>query len=96
MSTTAPADLFPASAYDLPIPTLDGHKANKLVLAIGGTIELDRTNTEHLDLINDLELGRDISYHVTFTVTGKGYAYKATDDDETTSYQIKLRAHTIQ
>ncbi len=93
--TDPPADLFPGSAYDLPIPKVDGKKADKLVLSIGGTIELDRTDQDDLDLIEALELGRDTTLTVAGTVAAKGFAFKATDDDEATTFQVKVRVHTV-
>lgn len=95
-TTSQDQDLFPGSAYDLPIPKLDGHKADKLVIALGGTIELDRTSSEDLDLIAALDLGTDIELAIVAAVAGKGFALKASEGDETTTYRISLRAHTLR
>lgn len=98
MSTTAaPEDMiFDASSYDLPIPKLDGHKADRLMLAFGGSIELDRTLEDHLALIESLHLGQSVTLRVEVAVAGKGFSHSAkADDQEQVGYRVNLRVMSI-
>jgi hypothetical protein len=89
--------IFDAKAYDLPIPKLDGHKADKLVLAFGGTVELDRTLEDDLAMIEKLHLGEDVEFQITATVAGKGFSHATKGEDgETVGYQVRLRVHSVQ
>ncbi len=88
--------IFDASGYDLPIPVLDGHKADKLILSFSGQVELDRTSAEDLELIETLMLGRDITCSVVAVVAKKGFTYTAKDDDSQAGYGVGLRVHSLQ
>jgi hypothetical protein len=101
MSTVVPVvdddAIFDASSYDLPIPKLDGHKADRLTLSFGGSIELDWRDEENLELIERLHLGEDVGLHVTTTVAGKGFSHTAkAEDGESVGYQIRLRVHSLK
>ena len=87
---------FDASVYDLPIPTLDGHKADKLVLAFSGQLELDRTSHEDLDFVQALSLGRDVELKVTATVTKKGFTLSPGGEEkaDSTGYGVGLKVHS--
>lgn len=98
MSTTTQEQAFDAAAYELPIPRLDGHKADKLTLAFSGSIELDRTSEDDLELIESMRLGRDVTLQVTATVARKGFTLSAGKDDapEQTGYGVGLKVHTLE
>lgn len=87
--------IFDAKPYDLPIPSLDGQKADKVVLSFGGSIELDRTAEEDLALIDSLLLGRDVRLVVVASVAGKGFTCAIKDDGDSTGYRVQLRVHTL-
>ena len=97
-STASDEDaIFDASSYDLPIPKLDGHKADRLVLSFGGSVELDRTLEDDLALIERLHLGEDVNLSVTATVAGKGFSHAPKGEDgEQVGYQIRLRVHSLE
>jgi hypothetical protein len=103
MTATAPptttdtdSELFNAQAYELPIPRLDGRKADRITLTFTGTIELDRLDQDHLNLIERLELGHDIRLNTTATIAGKSFQVRQTDTTDDTGYRITLRIHTIE
>lgn len=89
--------VFNAAQYVLDIPELDGYKADKLLVAFGGGIELDRTSGDDLDFVNGLELGREVTITVTGTVTRKGFTYAVGKDDEPgqAGYGVSLKVHTL-
>lgn len=88
--------IFDGSVYDLPIPRLDGRKADRLVLSFSGQVELDRTSQDDLDLVTRLGLGASVDLRVTATVAKKGFALSGKDEDETTGYAIGLRVHSLE
>ena len=93
------SELFDPEPFTLPIPKLDGYTSDRLVLTIGGSIELDRAD-DHLRLLEAMRLGQDVDLRITARVSGKGFthALRIKDDDEeveSTAYQVKLKAHTV-
>lgn len=90
--------IFDAARYDLPIPTLDGHKADKLVVNVAGSIELDRTSEEDLSFIEGLRLGQEVSLVVSATVTRKGFTFAAGKEDASpqAGYGVGLKAHSLE
>ena len=62
-----------ASQYDLPIPTVDGLKADKVPLVFTGSLDLDRTDLEHLDLAN---LSGEAELYVKVVCTGKSASFR--------------------
>ena len=99
MSIAATDDgIFDASSYDLPIPRLDGHKADRLSIAFSGGVELDRTSEDDLALVDELKLGAEVELRVTATVTKKGFTLTAGKDDnpESTGYGVGLRVHSLE
>lgn len=87
--------IFDASSYDLPIPKLDGQKADKVILSFGGSMELDRTSEEDLALIDSMLLGRDVALSIVASVAGKGFTCSVRDDGDATGYRVQLRIHTV-
>lgn len=98
MSTTTEDGIFDASTYDLPIPRLDGYKADRLAIAFSGGVDLDRTSEDDLALVDSLTLGRQVELRVTATVTKKGFTLAAGKDDnpETTGYGVGLKVHSLE
>ena len=97
-TTTTDESIFDASSYDLPIPRLDGHKADRLSISFSGGVELDRTSEDDLALVDALALGREVELRVTATVTKKGFTLTAGKDEnpETTGYGVGLRIHSLE
>lgn len=89
---------FDASVYDLPIPTEDGHKADKLVVSFSGSVELDRTSADDLDLVESLRLGREVTMRVSGPVTRKGFGLSGGKDDapETTTYGVSVKVQSLE
>lgn len=57
--------VFDPAAYDDPalkIDTVDGHKVDTIAIQFSGTIELDRTNAEHVALFNRMKIGADVDF----------------------------------
>ncbi len=96
MTTDVDDAIFDAQAYDLPIPKLDGHKADRLVLSFGGSLELDRTLESDLGLIERLHLGENVTLSVEAIVAGKGFSHATKGEDgEQVGYQVRLRVHSL-
>ena len=58
-------EAFDPAAYDDPrlaIDTVDGHKVDKISIRLSGSVELDRTNPEHVELFNRLKIGADVDF----------------------------------
>src|SRR5262252_2382618 len=84
-------ELFDPDPWQKPIPKLDGYVADKLVINISGSIELDRLLDDNLALIEDLALGRDVEWTIGLRVSGKGFTHSLKGEDETdvVGYQVK-------
>lgn len=96
-ASVAQEPAFDASVYDLPIPTIDGLKADKLRLNLTGTVELDRTNIDDLEWLDTLKLGRQTTLTVEAVVTGKPQSYQPSEDGPgTTTTGVTLKVHTIR
>lgn len=87
--------LFDGSQYDLPIPTIDGHRADALRITIAGTLELDLYNPAHLEFMDALKLGQTLQLTVTAEVAGKSDTHTHTNDDEHTVHGRRLRIVAI-
>ena len=98
MSTATEDVIFDASGYDLPIPRLDGHKADRLSVAFSGGVDLDRTSEQDLELVDGLTLGRAVELRVTAIVTKKGFTLSAGKDDEPerTGYGVGLKVTSLE
>jgi len=101
MTTAVATDeeaIFDASSYDLPIPRLDGHKADRLSVAFSGGVDLDRTSEEDLELVDTLTLGKEISLTVTAIVTKKGFTLNPGKDEnpETTGWGVGLKVVSLE
>lgn len=58
-------EAFPASDYDNPklaLPYVDGHKIDKISVRFAGSVDLDRGNPAHVDLIRSLSIGADVDF----------------------------------
>ena len=86
---------FDTAAFELPIPRLDGQRADRVILSFGGSLELDRTSEEDLALIDSMLLGRDVKLTISANVAGKGFSCQVRDDGDTTGYRVQLRVHSI-
>lgn len=106
-STAAPpaardgeSELFDGTAFDAPIPKLDGHVADKLVVAVGGSVTLDRLMNDDVEMIDSLLLGRDVDMVVTATVAGKGFTHSVKgadgEEEEVVAYAVKLKVHSLR
>lgn len=99
-TATAPGaedSIFDASAFDLPIPELDGCRSDKLVMSFSGQVELDRTSEDDLAFIEALKLGRDVDLQVTASIAKKGFSHTAGRDDgpDTIGYGVSLKVHSL-
>lgn len=94
---TPGGELFDGTQYDLPIPKLDGHKADVLRLAIGGQIDLDLYDQQALEFLNNLKLGQDLELTLTVHVSGTAWRHnlKGEDQADHVVHQVALKAHTL-
>jgi len=90
--------IFDATSYDLPIPSQDGHKADRLSIAFSGGVDLDRTSEEDLALVDELTLGKEVTLTVTAIVTKKGFTLNPGRDEnpETTGYGVGLKVNSLE
>ena len=98
VATTEQEQAFDTEPYTLPIPKLDGHTADKVIIALSGSVELDRHNPTHLEFIETLTLGKDVDLDITATVTRKGFTLQAGKEDspESTGYGVGLKVHSLE
>lgn len=96
--TTDQVAVFDRSIYDLPIPSADGHKADKLVVSFSGQLELDRTSVDDLDFLETLSLGRDVELRVIATVAKKGFTLTPGGEEkaDSTGYGVGLKVHSVE
>lgn len=65
---TAPAEqesAFDAGAYDDPrlrLDYVDGKRVDRISIRFAGTVDLDRTNPDHVDLYRRLTLGKEVDF----------------------------------
>lgn len=88
-------ELFDPKPFQLPIPKLDGTKADKLELKITGTIPLDPTSEADLALINSLMLDQDVTLHLEAQIQGKAFKVTRGEDETTATHVITAKAHTL-
>lgn len=102
MSTTtetagAGDGIFDATAYELPIPKKDGHRADVLKIALGGAIELDLYDEDALAFIQGLRLGQELELTVTVRVASSGWQHslKGEAQDDHAVFTVGLKAHSL-
>ena len=96
-ATTEAGELFDPKPFTRPIPKLDGHVADRVVLAFGGSVELDRLVEDDLELVERLRLGQDVTLTIEATVAGKGFSHATkADEEEQVGYTVKLRVHSVE
>ena len=89
-------EIFDASKYDLPIPRMDGHKADTIVLALS-SFNLDRTSEDDLALIEELLiLGQEVELHVKARVIRKGFRNVVREDGVSNEFGVGLKVHAVE
>lgn len=79
------------------IPAMDGKRAQKLVVRFVGVVNLNRTNAEHLDFIEALELGEPVRVLAIGQTSGKGFnARRTKDDEEEVEFYCSLRIGDVE
>jgi hypothetical protein len=88
---------FDASAFDLPIPRdRYGRKADKLVVSLG-SIELDRTSEDDLNVFNALEHGNYVELRVVaFVAQASDVAKVDGEGEEETEMKRSLRVTRVE
>ncbi len=90
-------DIFSAGSYDLPIPTQDGYKAEKITIRFVGVCDLDRTNEDDLEFVDALRLGKPVRLIVSGRVSGKGFTHQVkSDDEEAVGYYCSVRIGEVE
>jgi hypothetical protein len=89
--------LFNSDEYRVPFPKADGKEVNRLLVRLGGSIELNRNDPEHVALIESLELGRMQALTVTASVDGKGQSFRQDAmGEEIVTHTVALRIHDVE
>jgi hypothetical protein len=98
MTTLAEDGIFDATAYQLPIPELNGKVADSLVVNVSGSVNLDRTSIDDLDFVNGLELGQAVTLKVECIVTKKGFSYSAGKEEgpDSTGYGVGVKVVSVE
>ena len=92
-------ELFDAGSYRIETPTFDNLASDKLILSLGGPLELDATNPDDLALWENFMLGKSVSLLVHGSVVGKTGSYKENADGEVTvtgKAAVKIHSLTLQ
>lgn len=89
--------IFDPSAYELPIPKKDGHRANVIRLSLGGSIELDLYDEDALAYLQGLRLGQELELTVTARVAAAGWSHslKGEEQEDHAVYAVAVKAHSI-
>lgn len=101
MSTTTHGEtnveIFDGTAYELPIPKKDGHRADVIRLSLGGSIELDMYDETALAYIQGLRLGQEITVTVTARVGSSGWTHslKGEEQEDHAVFAVGLKATSI-
>lgn len=101
MSQTVDPQALPGeawNAYDLPVPSRDGYKANAIQVIVGGTVNLDLIDENALTWINSLRLGQEARLTVTVRVAAIGtfrHSLKGEFDEDYVVYPVGLKVTNI-
>ena len=94
---TAPAEVFDATAYDLPVPAQDGYKADRIHVRFTGVIDLDRTSEFDLDFVRALRLGERVSLIVPGQPDSKTFRHNLVSGDEgKVDYSVSIRIDALE
>lgn len=95
--TDGDGELFDPKPYDAPVPKLDGHKADKLKLAFGGSVEVDLMLEGNLEHFKSLRFGQEVELTVTAIVGKKHWAIRTDDEGtETVTHTVGLSVHSYE
>jgi hypothetical protein len=68
----APAEqegIFDAAPFTIPVPTLDGHRADVLKLTFGGGVEIDKMLSDDLERFKALSFGDELTLNIEVVVS---------------------------
>lgn len=74
-------ELFDAKKYDVPVPKLDGHRADTIKVAFAGGVEVDVMVGPDLDYFKSLKLGQEIELTVSAIVAKSTWSYRIADEE---------------
>lgn len=95
--TTTEEELFDATQYEIPFPTIDGHKVDDLTLKLGGAINLSRNDPQHTALMESLTLGRRIRLVSYGIVTAKNHSVRRDiEGNELVTHAIGIKIESIE
>ena len=91
-------DVFDAASYDLPIPSTEGRKAQRISVRFTGSCELDRTSEDDLVFLEAMRLGVPVRLVITGLPVGKGFSLKPAQDptDEELAYYSAVRVTAVE
>jgi hypothetical protein len=90
-------ELFNGEEYRVPFPQVDEKEVTNIALRLGGGLELNRHDPEHVALVESLSLGRMISLTVTASVDAKGQVLKQDAyGKEKLTHTVALRIHEVE
>lgn len=91
--------LFDPAPFKTATPVFDNLASDKLIISLGGPIELDPTDPEDIALFENFMLGRSVNLQVHGSVVGKAGTYKEDADGQVTvtgKAGVKIHSLTLQ
>lgn len=90
--------LFNKTPYTIPVPTLDGHRADTLRLAFAGNVDIDTMIDDQLEHFKRLQFGQEIELRITGTVGKNGWTIKSNAEtgEETVTHTIGVQITTYE
>lgn len=91
--------LFDPAPFKTSTPVFDNLASDKLVISLGGPIELDPTDPEDIALFENFMRGRSVNLQVHGSVVGKAGTYKEDADGAVTvtgKAAVKIHSLTLQ
>lgn len=89
-------EIFSTSTYALPIPAVDGLKAEKITVRFVGVVDLGRTSEDELTFVEALRLGSPVRLVVTGSVSGKGFVLREAKDGDECGYYCSVRIADVE
>lgn len=89
--------LFDGTAYDTPVPKLDGHRADVLKLTFAGNVEIDLMIPDDIEWFKGLRFGQELELTVTGTVTKSQWGLRVNSEtgEEKATHALGITVHSI-
>ena len=95
--TSEDGELFDPKPFTIPVPQLDGHRADTLKLAFAGNVDIDKMDNEALDHFKSLRFGQEVELRISGTVGKTGWALKTdSEGQDTVTHTLGISVHSYQ